>query len=992
MCLMRSKRVVPAVKIKRLYKSAAAVITACAAALFGTGVLSAAASDETKNTQYTVSSAAAEAVKNDYYTFEPIDTTIPSFGEYYDKFHAMNRPAQTVSAAAGDAESFSGDIKSGTYTADGISKNNVLVWGDGSGTAVFDINVPETGIYDLTFSYCPIDEGTLSPEISLKIDDKTPYDTASRITLGRVWVNGHEIYKDKRGNQVRPPQVQKEMWLKKTVGDIDGLFNEPLFFFLEKGSHKITLSAEKAHIALEAFSFENTGEIPSYSEYRASVCASVTEDDTPSRLIRIEGEAASFKSDPTLYPTYDNSDYLVSPSDPRKVCYNTLGAGNWKKALQTVTWTVPKESVGNDGWYKIGIKARQNTVRGFCSNRRILIDGKVVCKELDQVSFPYGSDWSVVSPEADGDCIYVYLDASVDHTFTMEVVPGETGAAMRRLDDAVKELNDYYRKILMITGPSPDKYTDYYVHEKIPDIVDGFSRLSAELSDIRSDIESLSGSKGSEAAVLDTMTVILDKCTEKPLRIPSYLAQIKDSITSISSWMREHRDQPLEVDYIELASPDKGFSSCKRKLHKSVAFGIKAFIGSFFEDYSTLSDVTGEECIDVWVALGRDQAQVIKELTENGFMQKYDIPVSINLVTGGIVEAALAGKGPDVALFLGGEFPVNLAARGMLTDMTQFADFEEVKRRFGKNALTHYSYSGGCYGLPISRDFPMMFYRTDILSELGFTNPPETWNDLIDMLPALQRNYMSAGLILPDNNISPATESGHTFAMLLLQMGMNYYNDELTASTFDSTGAVQAFEQWTDLYTEYGFEQSYDAFSRFRTGEYPIVISNYTFFNQLTAASPEINGLWDFCQVPGTRREDGSVSHAANSEGSGAVIFNKVKNKENAWEFVKWFTETETQVQYASQIEGILGTLGRFETANTEALGQLSWSNDELARLRDQEEELSEIPIIPSSYAVTRNIMNAFRETVNKNENPRDTLIWYNRDINEEIARKRKEF
>ena len=82
--------------------------------------------------------------------------------------------------------------------------------------------------------------------------------------------------------------------------------------------------------------------------------------------------------------------------------------------------------------------------------------------------------------------------------------------------------------------------------------------------------------------------------------------------------------------------------------------------------------------------------------------------------------------------------------------------------------------------------------------------------------------------------------------------------------------------------------------------------------------------------------------------------------------------------------------MGRFDTANVEALGQLSWSNDELARLRDQQEELVEIPIIPSSYAVTRNIMNAFREVVNNAENPRDTLVWYNRDINDEIARKRE--
>ena len=82
--------------------------------------------------------------------------------------------------------------------------------------------------------------------------------------------------------------------------------------------------------------------------------------------------------------------------------------------------------------------------------------------------------------------------------------------------------------------------------------------------------------------------------------------------------------------------------------------------------------------------------------------------------------------------------------------------------------------------------------------------------------------------------------------------------------------------------------------------------------------------------------------------------------------------------------------MGRFDTANTEALKQLSWSHSEYDRLAAQQAELVEIPIIPSSYAVTRNIMNAFRETINEGENPRDTLIWYNRDINDEITRKRK--
>lgn len=941
---------------------------------------------------YEISAETQESMNSDYYNIDALNIEQFTYSDYYDLYSGENRPNAEIQVSGIDYISAeNGDFSNGSYGSEGDVRDNVLIWDSADGEVSYNINVEETGIYCVNMTYFPIASNSSTIELSMKIDGDTPYDTASRITLNKVWVNETDIYTDSRGNQVRPSQIQSGMWCSSDFGDIDGLFNEPLIFYLEKGEHEIAFSSEKANLAIESFKFYTPDSLPSYSEYTSSVDESVSKDSTPSNVIRVEGEDAVFKSDSTLYPTYDNTSYQVSPSDPRKVVYNTLGSGNWKKALQSVTWIVKAEDIKNDGWYKIGIKSRQSQMRGFYSNRRIYIDGEVICEEMNQVKFFYNTDWNVVSPKtSDGDYIYVYLTADQDHTFTMEAVPGEIGNSLRKLNSIVAELNTYYRKILMITGPSPDQYTDYYVHEKIPELVDELAKLSQELKDTQNEIEGLSGSAGSEAAALERMTVILDKCVEKPLKIPDYLSQIKDNITSISSWIRDYRDQPLEVDYIEFASADKSFSSTNEKFTKSVKFSVSSFFGSFFEDYTTLSDVTGEDAINVWVSLGRDQAQVVKEMVENDFMPEYNIPVSVNLVVGGVVEATLAGKGPDVSLFLGGEFPVNLAARDLLVDVSQFDDYEEITTRFQENAMTPYLYDGKSYGLPISQTWPMLFYRTDVLTELGYTSPPETWDELIDMLPALQRNYMSVGLVLPPTNISPATEAGHTFAMLLLQKGINYYNDDQTASNFDSIEAVNAFEEWTDFYTQYSFVQTYDAFSRFRTGEYPLVISNYTFYNQLSVASPEIKGLWDFVQVPGTVRDDGTISHAANSSSTGAVIFKKVENKENAWKFIKWFTQTDTQVEYATQIEGLLGTLGRFDTANLEALGQLSWSNDEYSRLIDQQEELVEIPVIPSSYAVTRNIMNAFREVVNDAENPRDTLMWYNRDINEEIERKRE--
>jgi ABC-type glycerol-3-phosphate transport system substrate-binding protein len=290
----------------------------------------------------------------------------------------------------------------------------------------------------------------------------------------------------------------------------------------------------------------------------------------------------------------------------------------------------------------------------------------------------------------------------------------------------------------------------------------------------------------------------------------------------------------------------------------------------------------------------------------------------------------------------------------------------------------------------------MLFYRSDVLSQYGIDPKTDlaTWDGLLDVLPTLQRNYMEIGLVLPAGSvISPTTESGNTFASLLLQQGLNYYNEDQSKTNFDDQRAIDAFDMWTKFYTTYSFQQAYDAFSRFRQGDMPVVIQNYTFYNQLTVAAPEIKGCWSFQPIPGTKQEDGSINHTSCSQGAAGVVFSKLdKDKQReGWEFLKWFTSDETQTTYGNDIEAILGPMGRFDTANINALEQLSWTTREVANLKEQLLNQTEIPVIPASYGVTRNLMNAFREVVNNAENARDTLFWYNKDINEEITRKRED-
>lgn len=913
-----------------------------------------------------------------------------SYTNYVKKYTDAARPDKTVEVLGKDYDPASvTDAQITVTTVDG--ENDVMQWANQEGSVSWTVNIPETGVYNIKMIYEALESNTNDVEFSLLIDGESPYATASRITLSKRWINESEIKQDSRQNDIRPGQISTPCWQETPLEDIDGLFNEPLEFYMEAGEHTITFESEKAEFAVKSFTFYQY-EAP--AAYTAPSDSDLTQ--AQGQKITLEGETAAYKSSRTLYPTADKSSYLTSSangSSPTKTRYNTIGSGSWTQSTQTVTWEF---NVDKAGYYKIGIRGRQDQMRGMYSNRRLYVNGEVPCLEANQIKFYYDTDWSITTPKSEnGDDLYFYLQAGTN-TISLEAVPGEIGEIMGNLDELVYNINSYYRQIRQITGPDPDEYNNYMIDTAIPSIVPDFKEYAKTLRDKKAEIEKLSGSGGTEAETLEKMAIVLDKCIKKPDLIPEMMSQIKDNITSVSSFVNQYREQPLEVDMIEVATSDQDFTSCDKSFFGSLGFGFKGFIGSFFEDYNALSD-EDESAMECWVMLGRDNAEALQQLISSEYNPTAKTKINLKLVQGGIVEATFAGKGPDLALFMGGDFPIQLAARGVLTDLTTFSDFDEVKSRFADDATVLYQYNGGTYGLPCDQTFPMLFYRSDILSEYGIDPATDlnTWDGLLNCLPTLQRNYLEVGLILPvmtstggTTQVSAITEPGNTFAMLFLQQGLNYYNDEQTKTTFDTQEAVNAFDTWTKFYTTYSFQQTYDAFTRFRTGDMPVVIQNYTFYNQLSVAAPEIKGCWGFQPVPGTVQEDGTINHAANSNGSGAIIFTKAADQEGAWDFIKWFTSTDAQVKYGNNIESILGTMGRYATANEEALQQLSWTTSEVNLLLDQLNSQVEIPIIPASYGVTRNVMNAFRAVVNDYDNARDTLFWYNKDINDEITRK----
>ena len=233
---------------------------------------------------------------------------------------------------------------------------------------------------------------------------------------------------------------------------------------------------------------------------------------------------------------------------------------------------------------------------------------------------------------------------------------------------------------------------------------------------------------------------------------------------------------------------------------------------------------------------------------------------------------------------------------------------------------------------------------------------------------------------------------------LLYQYGGDLYNEAGTKAEINDEAGVEAFDVYTRFFTDYGIPTYFDFVSRFRSGEMPIGIASYSTYNTLMVSAPEIKGLWDFTLIPGTEKTDENgntyIDRSDFITGSGTMMIasDDEDTKQRAWEFMKWWASSDTQVRFGREIEALLGSSARYATANINAFSQLAWTADDIEVLTEQWRQTVGIREIPGGYYTGRHITNAVRKVINDQEDPRETIIDYTITINEEIAKKRSEF
>ncbi|MDQ6420010.1 extracellular solute-binding protein [Paenibacillus sp. LHD-117] len=913
-----------------------------------------------------------------------------SYDEYLSKLQSSASRPDVEVKIEGESYASAQDMEVSVVDDSEDGQGQSLLTGD-SGTVNWEFEVPKDGLYNLQMNFF-IPEGKESDvEREIRIDGKLPFSEARSLVFSRIWKNEtNDFIRDHRGNDLIPAQIEAPEWQETLLQDTTGYYTEPYLFYFSKGKHTLSLESVKEPLTIDYFKLINVEEMPTYDQL-AAIYKEKGYEEAERFSVKVQGEHTSTKSSPTLLPYNDRTSPANEPFHVSKLRNNAIGGLNWRMPGQWIEWEI---EVPKDGLYQIAVKHRQNYLRDGSALRTLYVDGEIPFREARGMAFPYAADWQMGVIGNSADEPYLFYLTEGTHTIRLETTLGDMAPIIRTVESSILQLNAMYRQIISFTGTVPDTFRDYELDKRIPEMTELFAKERDVLFDVAELIDG-SGEGSERSAALKTLAHQLNDMAERPDTVPSRIDSFKTNVGGVGNWLNAFKEQPLSIDYLIVSSPGATLPDPEATSLQNVSSGVQSFLASFTEKYDEFSkkDATGET-VTVWITTARDQAQIMKRLIDDTFTNETGINVDLRLVGADVVQSAtIAGRGPDVALQMGNDIPVNYATRNAVQDLSIFPDFKEVTKRFHESAIVPYEYNGGYFALPEQQTFPVMFYRKDILEDELKLKAPETWEDVYALIPKLQKNKLVFGMPrLSDEATVSVLPPNAAMAMLLFQNGGALYGDDGLVTGLDEEIAIQQFKKWTDLYVNYKLPIRMDFANRFRTGEMPIGIEDYTMYNMLSVFAPEIKGLWEFVPVPGTIDANGQIRRDVGSGGTASVMLKQAKNKEEAWEFMKWWTSAETQLAFGRQMEIRLGTSARYPTANLEAQSLLPWPRRDYEALKEQMDWVRGIPEVPGGYMSGRHIDNAFHSVVVQGNDPRETIENYVRYINEEITLKRKEF
>jgi len=843
-----------------------------------------------------------------------------------------------------------------------------------------------SGLVSFGLDYFLLDDNTEDTKISLTINDELQFYESQALILPAIWQFATEDFAlDRYENELQPLSIKQRMWQSQSLRDMRALHAYPFQYFVEPGD-VISLHFVNAKVLIGQISLETVEPLIAYDTYRQSHVNTEVIDT----LKMISSRSMSSRTDASIRLRTEQ-DVSAMYYDTQFLRLNTIFGDSWERGGQAIQYEVNIETAG---MYALSFRYRQYLQNDMITTRSIYINDEIPFKEFLAMAFPYTMQFrNRTLMQEDGTPYYVYLEAG-QNTITLEAVNYPYRFAIETLQSVMQQIQSLALAIKRYTAGSNDLYRDWEIETYFPEAKNNLIQWADQLDVMYQQLLGISINENpSQLANVRVSSARLRNLANQINRLPGLMVQFADGDSSVNQMLgallQEMMRSSLEIERI-MVHGDVALPRATATFFQSAYEGSARLVLSFINNPYSATQMN-EEDLNVWVNFPRPYIEIMQAMVDQFYPGQRQVKLSQMPDENKLILSNISGQSPDLALGVNHWIPYDFASRDAALDLRQFDGYNEVVQTYAKGAMIPYVFEEGVYGLPLTQNFWVTFYRRDIMSSIGVNQIPQTWDEVIGLLPLLQ----SYGLnyFLPLSQFSGLKPFVATLPFIH-QFGGSLYAEDGMSTTINSEATLKGLTLMAELFTLYNIPKFVASFyNQFRYGTLPIGIGDLGTYLLLSSAASELDGLWAMDLHPGYRDPvTNQINRSSATGAQGSMILANTNLPDDSWDFLSWWMSTPMQALFGQTLQSTYGKTYFWNSANLDAFAQSSMPQEYKSIVLQQWEFALEASRIPGTYMVERELSNAWTNIVFQGMNPRQAIDEAVRISNREIIYKMAEF
>lgn len=403
----------------------------------------------------------------------------------------------------------------------------------------------------------------------------------------------------------------------------------------------------------------------------------------------------------------------------------------------------------------------------------------------------------------------------------------------------------------------------------------------------------------------------------------------------------------------------------KNKLGK-ILFGAVSVLtlaacGNDTDEADNGGDSAGTDELSVWVmGDGNEQTQEIFD----SYTEETGIEISFQSIPWSaahdrLLTAVASGEGPDVVQ-MGSTYMAEFVDAGALADLTEYVESRDAlsPENFYDGNVQTIEFDGSYYAVPWYTETRALYYRQDLLEEVGYPEGPSDWDELYDAAVSLsERGENMYGF---DINFSEPT-----FGFMYAKQNGSEIITEDGESVINEPEFVEAIE-YLNSFTEAGAAPTQDlglelSQSFGGDGIVPMFISGPWSITNITQETTDIEGDWAIRTLP-----EGPVSNVSNTGGANLSVWSSSDNVEEAVDLIEHMVSTESLLTYYENTSSLPASIVAWE--------EEPFQGEHMTVFREQLENSEHMPVIKEWASISESYLSSIEQMLVGGADIQETL------------------